>query len=330
MQQAFHELGADKKNVLRYLLQPEAHVYAFAIAANVLLSFYPFMLVMLAICRRLLHWPAAELAVYVAIRDYFPGETGRFLAYNLNIDALNGRSMEWLSILLLLFTANGVFLPLEVALNRAWGAAKSRSLLMNQVVSMGLIFGCGALALLSGALTGAGQVVWSTLTGESLSTIMAQLTAYKVVHPVPIPIAALFKIASAPLTIIILFLVYWLLPNVKVPWRQVLPRAIVIGLLLETLKWVNLFIWPWVYAKFHREFGVFVNSVTILTWSFLAALVVLAGADWSARRIRVGQTGSPAASLGIGDRIGEDTLPQAEPVQTQQSRGQSVWPNPRT
>jgi len=29
---------------------------------------------------------------------------------------------------------------------------------------------------------------------------------------------------------------------------------------------------------------VFVNSATILTWGFLAGLVVLAGADWTARR----------------------------------------------
>jgi len=99
----------------------------------------------------------------------------------------------------------------------------------------------------------------------------------------------LFKLASIPFTIFILFLVYWKLPNTQVPWRQVLPRAAVIGLLLEALKWVNWLTWPWFLNKFRREYGVFSNSITILTWSFFAALVVLAGADWSARRSRVAE-----------------------------------------
>ena len=56
-------------------------------------------------------------------------------------------------MVLLLFTANGIFEPLEVALNRAWGEVKNRSYLKNQLVALGMIFLCGALALLSLMLT---------------------------------------------------------------------------------------------------------------------------------------------------------------------------------
>jgi hypothetical protein len=58
---------------------------------------------------------------------------------------------------------------------------------------------------------------------------------------------------------------------------------------LELLKTVNLAIWPWMRTKFQREYGGFVDSITILTWSFFAGLIVLAGADWSARRARAAQ-----------------------------------------
>ncbi len=85
---------------------------------------------------------------------------------------------------------------------------------------------------------------------------------------------------------LILFLVYWRLPNAKVPAMQVLPRATVIAVVLEALKWLNLAIWPWVRMKFMHEYGGFVDSITVLTWSFFAGLIVLAGADWSARRAR--------------------------------------------
>jgi YihY family inner membrane protein len=267
------ELLRDARPVGRYLLQSEAHVYAFSIAANVLLAFYPFLLVMLALLKHVFGWESAIEAVYVAVKDYFPGETGRFLSYNLGVSLGSHRRLEWVSVLVLLFTANGVFLPLEVALNRAWGVKEHRSLLRNQALSMSLIFVCGALALLSAALTGAAQALWDLVASApgQAPGVLAK---------------TVFKVASIPLTILILFLVYWWLPNTKVPARLVLPRAVVIGLLLEAMKWVSLAVWPWLYAKFRREYGPFVNSVTILTWSFLAALIVLAGADWSARRAR--------------------------------------------
>jgi uncharacterized BrkB/YihY/UPF0761 family membrane protein len=52
---------------------------------------------------------------------------------------------------------------------------------------------------------------------------------------------------------------------------------------LEALKYFNLLTWPLLEAKLSREYGPFVYSVSIILWSFLAAMVVLAGAEWSAR-----------------------------------------------
>ena len=174
---------------------------------------------------------------------------------------------------------------LEVALNRAWGVAKGRNLVMNQVLSTGLIFVCGALALLSAVITAAAPALWLAIFGAD-AVVPVVLTKGYLAY-------GLFKLASIPFTILILFLVYWKLPNTKVPALQVLPRAVVIGLLLEMLKWINWFAWPWLFAKFQREYGVFRNSITILTWSFFAGLIVLAGADWSARWARAAETATP-------------------------------------
>jgi membrane protein/epoxyqueuosine reductase len=71
---------------------------------------------------------------------------------------------------------------------------------------------------------------------------------------------------------------------------------VVVGLALALLKWVNLAIWPWLFRKFDRAFGVFKHSVTILTWSFLAAMVVLAGAEWIAWRTRQREGEHPVES----------------------------------
>jgi uncharacterized BrkB/YihY/UPF0761 family membrane protein len=172
---------------------------------------------------------------------------------------------------LLLFTANGIFEPLEVALNRAWGVTENRSYVRNQVVSLGLIFLCGGLALLSLAMT-AMNSRWITgaFGARSNLAMIANL--------------AIFKLAALPVSILALFLIYWLLPNRKVEPRRIVPVAIVVGVALELLKYVNLLVWPFLQQKLSREYSVFQHSVTILIWAFIVAMIVLAGAHWTARQ----------------------------------------------
>lgn len=294
------ELFRDWKAVGSYLLEPETHVFAFSIAANVLLAFYPFLLVMLSISEHILHSTPAIRAIYLAVNDYFPGGTGVTIVRNLEASRLDARQFEWISVVLLLLIANGVFLPLEVALNRAWGVVKGRNLLMNQLVSTGLIFTCGILALASATITGTGRALWEQAFGAASE--MPWLLSHGV-----------FKLASLPITILILVLVYWRLPNTNVPVRQVLPRAAVIGVILELLKWLNLAIWPWVRMKFRHEYGGFVDSITVLTWSFFAGLIVLAGADWSARRARTARALEKA--MVPGDPALNPVPPEAFPGQ---------------
>jgi membrane protein len=69
-----------------------------------------------------------------------------------------------------------------------------------------------------------------------------------------------------------------------VPIRRVLPVAILVGIALEIWKYVFLFAWPWLYRKIKSEYGPFDYSASIVIFSLLTALLVLAGAEWSARQ----------------------------------------------
>ena len=91
-----------------------------------------------------------------------------------------------------------------------------------------------------------------------------------------------FKLAAMPVSMFALFLVYWLLPNRKIEPARVAPVAIVVGLILEGLKYLNMLFANVIHEKLDREYKIFEYSVTILLWSFVAALVVLAGAHWTA------------------------------------------------
>ena len=257
----------------RYLAETEAHVYALAVSASVLLAFFPFLTVMVSLCRDVLHWHAAEQAIYLAVNDFFAGPAGARIAYHLSLGEWYIHKLTFTSMFLLLFTANGIFEPLEVALNRAWGVTVNRSYLKNQAISLGLILACGALALLSLMLTALGGQFLAGATG-----IMAHIDAFMQ--------RLFFKLAAIPVSMFALFLVYWLLPNRKIEPARVAPVAIVVGMILELLKYLALLIWPYFADKLKNEYNIFQHSVTILLWSFVASLIVLAGAEWTARRDR--------------------------------------------
>ncbi|WP_051669388.1 YihY/virulence factor BrkB family protein [Bryobacter aggregatus] len=255
-------LWPDIKPTLLFWTETEVHVYSFSVAANVLLSFFPFLVVATSIIRYALHWFGVEQGIYLALRDYFPGETGAFIVRNLQATIYkHGQALSMFSMILLLFTANGIFMPLEVALNRIWGISKNRSFLKNQLVSQGLILGCGFLWLATSvAASPVVKIGW-------LSAIV-------------------YKLASLPVTIGIVFLTYWLLPNGRVPPLLVFIAAIFVGVSIEAMKLLNWLIWPWLNEKMMREYAPFAHSVTIIIWSFIFSMLVLGGADWSARKAR--------------------------------------------
>ena len=257
---------------LHYWMDTEVHVYAFSISAGILLSFFPFLIVMLSLCRHVFKWRAGVNAVYFALDDYFPDVFGQFLRRNFEATIESHGQVQLFSLLLLFFTATGIFEPLEVALNRAWKCSSNRSYFKNQLVGLGLIFACGGLMLISTIFTALNNRFLKEAAGTSAASVVDVLALVG------------FKIAAIPMLMLLLFLVYWLLPNCQVRPAQIVPAAIGVGFLLEILKYVNLLTWPYLRAKLSVEYGPFYYTVTILLWGFLASMVVLAGAEWTARR----------------------------------------------
>ncbi len=266
--------------VLRYWMRTEVHVYAMAIAVSILLAMVPFLIVMVSLCDRILRWRVATSAIYFGLNDTFPDEIGNFIVRNLKVTVAQ-RPFQIVSVALLLFTANGIFVPLEVALNRVWGCHENRTYLRNQLVSLGLIFLCGGLFLISITLTAFNSGFVAQLSG--LSQMLARFVG-----------VAAFKAAAVPVLMLMLFFVYWLLPNCKVPIGLSLRAAVWTGLVLELIQVVNVLTWPWVRHKVSLEYGPFAYSVTIVLYGFAAAMVVLAGADWMARQAE--QEAQPAVA----------------------------------
>ena len=254
-------------STIKYLMRTEVHTFAFSVAANAILSFFPFVVLLMTVIRRVFHSRVMYEVVLQLLRDYLPAGQD-FVIRNLNSMVNSRQRVQFVSLIILLVTSSGVFLPLEVALNRIWRFPDNRSYLGNQVISLGLAFACGVLALLSIALT-AGPVAFMEFLLRGYGTGFVRLVGFLVMK--------VFAIAAS---IAIFFLIYWLLPNGKVPARAVLPSAIIMGLLSEALKYAYILALPWL--NFQEVYGPFALSVSMMFWAFLSGLLLLAGANLSA------------------------------------------------
>jgi uncharacterized BrkB/YihY/UPF0761 family membrane protein len=92
-----------------------------------------------------------------------------------------------------------------------------------------------------------------------------------------------FKLAAVPMAVLVLFLIYYFLPNGRPPVNRVIAAAIGVGVLLEVLKYFNKLVWPWFQRKLESEYRIFQYSVSLIFLGFLASMLVLAGAEWAAR-----------------------------------------------
>ena len=254
-------------STMKYLLRTDVHTFAFSVAANSILSFFPFVVLLMTLVRRVFHSRVMYDVVVELLRDYLPAGQ-EFMIRNLNAMVNSRHRVQVVSLIILLVTSSGVFMPLEVALNRVWRFPNNRSYIGNQLISLSLAFGCGVLALLSIAMT-AGNVALMGFLLRGHGTGFVRLVGFVMMKA--------FAIAAS---IAIFFLIYWVLPNGKVPARAVLPTALIMGLFSEALKYGYILALPWL--NFGEVYGPFALSVSLMFWAFLTGLLLLAGAHLSA------------------------------------------------
>ena len=256
------------KELLRFLSGTEVHTYAFSVAANVIFSLFPFIVLIITITEKF--FPSAAMAD--AIRDMLGTLLpvgGAFVYRNMAVLVHPHRATELFSVFMLLITSTGVFLPLEVALNEVWGVKKHRNYLENQVVSLGLAAAVGLLVLGSVAATAGQHTLMSWIFFEHTDNFVFRFLARTVLE--------VFAILAG---ILMFFLIYWILPHRKIPARAVLPTSIVVGLSWEVAKYLYVLALP--KLDFEAVYGPFSKAVGLMMWAFLSGLLLLAGAHFSA------------------------------------------------
>jgi membrane protein len=253
-----------------YMTKTEVHTYAFSVAAQVILSLFPFIVLLLTLAQRVFHSPKMVNVVVQMMNNFLPNNQD-FVMKNMKIVAGAHTQTRIFSVVMLLITTTGVFLPLEVALNSVWGVRKNRNYIHNQLVSLALATGVGLLAMASVVLsTGQASVLGFLFFGHTNNVVFTFLTA------------SFLKICGGVASIGLFFLIYWGLPNRKIPARAVLPTAIIMGVLWEIAKYLYILTLP--HLDLRSVYGPFEVSVGLMLWAFLSGLLLLAGAYVSATR----------------------------------------------
>jgi membrane protein len=260
--------------------------HAASVAYYGLLSLFPFFLIVFAILGNATADPAHRDAVINFILKYFPT---RFDFLSHQIDAFR-RTRIQLGVggsALLVWGAMGVFSAVSSAVNHAWGVERQRSYVRHKIFSFLMLVAAGVLLLATLLVLSAIQIVNASWFAEVLDRFpgLYVLTGFAV------------RYAATLMLILVVGLIFYVVPNAQVRFRDVWVGAIVTGLLWKAA--VLGFSW---YVRDTSRFteinGSIAAVVVFLLFIYMSAVILLYGAEVTAAyaRLRRHRPGSlPAA-----------------------------------
>ena len=241
--------------------ESQAGNYAAALAFTAFLAMFPMMLGALSIIGFAIRDPATEARFQNLILQLFPGNAQPELQ-----SAIHGvrQSAGWfgiVSLLGLVWSASGVFATMEFALTQIFGTkrrAMHRQRLMGFVTMLLLVLALGI-----------------TVAANAAAGYLSPYIPYAWV---------LSFVIGAVVMVVLLVLLYRFVPNRKFKLRDVLPGALLAGVLIEALSLG----FP-LYARFAGGFNTygaqFALFFLLATWLYLLSQLLLLGAVYNRFRL---------------------------------------------
>ena len=243
--------------------ESQAANYAGALAFAGFLAMFPMMLGMLSIIGLAIRDPATEARFQTLIIQSFPADAEAEL-----LKALHGvkQSAGWIGLVSLgglIWSATGIFGAMEFALTQIFGTKQRdmlRQKLMAVVMMVVLVVGLGI-------------------------TVAANWAAGYLSGRVPYAWVLSFVIGAAVM-VTLLVLLYRFVPNRTFSVREVLPGALLAGILIEALSLVFPLYTRYAggFSSYGAQFGLF---FLLATWLYLLSELLLLGAVYN--RLRLGQ-----------------------------------------
>ncbi len=247
----------------------QTYVYASAIAFNALMSFFSFIVLLGSILVNVFHWQRGYETVYRLMFAFVPTESKQIFESLDQVTRGKGGEVGILSFALLIIGSAGVFQSLEIALNHAWGFKEERGFLKQYTLYPLLVFACGAILLVCVGIAS----VWDGLLQAVFGTHIIRKIIFNAVSAVLI----------LPFLSLMLFLVYYWVPNGKVRANQIAFASIGLATLWVIGTLVYQLVLP--LFKFQESYGQLFGIMAVVTWIFLSSFLLILGANLSAKEI---------------------------------------------
>jgi len=233
-----------------------------------LMTLFPALLLLFALSNRL----AAGTQMLAHVVQVYPGSS-KFL--HETVQSLSGISTGiMLSCgLIVMWAGSWVFAVVERALNRIWGTMP-RTFLHGRALTLGMIGIVGLLLSVSVMVTSillALQEIAGRLSPRQLENYRLLSSVGSVFWQI------VFALVSLLVTFTLFAIVYRFMPNAHVAVRDVIPGAVIAGLLWEGAKYV--FAWSLNYLDYNQIYGSVGAVVAVLVWGYVSSLVLLLGAQ---------------------------------------------------
>jgi membrane protein/epoxyqueuosine reductase len=242
------------RDVIGTLVSRETGVLTNAIAFNFLLCLFPLLAVIAAMSRVLPGGARrAGAALLLLLQELIPfGHEA--MAESVRGLTKTAAGLQVLSLLVILWGSSGIFMPVEMALNRAWGGRSNRSFVQSKLLAFFMTLAGGLLGLASIAVTVAVRMYGTDW---------------------PLVVRYSGKAVGLMLTYLLFFVIYRLVPA-EVDTRTALKAALVAGTAWEGVKY--LFVARLPAMRLEAFYGPVAFSVSLIIWAYVSSLVLVFGA----------------------------------------------------
>lgn len=245
---------------------------AAAVSYFSMLTLFPMLVLLLAIGNSVLGSETVEKYILNQVLAFLPGAR-EFVRKNLDSISNLSTGLRISCALVVLWAASWMFTVIEKALNRVWGTyprAFLRGRAWNIAVMSLIWLLLGTSALFTAFITGVRAA--AAKFPLRLGPWFTELSGYAW--------QSIFLLASLVVTILLFTLLYKLLPNTHVPFKEALWGAIVAGVLWEGAKIGFALLLP--YFHYDLLYGSIGAAVTLLSWVYFSSVIMLYGAQFTA------------------------------------------------
>ena len=249
--------------------------HAASIAYYALLSFFPFILLVISLLGSITADEEDRIAVLTFVFRYFPtqldfitSQLDALRATRVQVGVAGGLALIWASL--------GFFGAITSAVNEAWGVEKQRSFLKHRLVSFLMLVAAGGVMILALLFVSAISVAQASWFGVVLSRFQ-WLAAFQ---------SLTFRYLTTILLILALGLVFYFIPNAKTRFRDVWVGAILTGLLWSAA--FDGFAWYIGYnSRLTLIHGSIAAVVVFLLWVYVSAVILMYGVEFTAAYARL-------------------------------------------